>query len=366
MINNRCHLLLRVTLVVFSLVGLTAGSVWAEVNLSNLASVSFEYDDNVYLAGRDLTSDGLGRIFCDFGVHWAPTPAHLLYGAYEFGGKLYINESEQDTAINQLQLGYTNYSISSVYIGGLASGKLRNVRDGQEDYFKLITEAFAGKRFGSSFNAEINAEYSQFDFRNFNYYDYWTQAYGMQLRYDHERIWTLGTGYQFSRKTFPFNALQNVGPEEGNVLLLESDERRLDTLHEVHLFGRYQTILFDRVPFLLNGSYLLQINDSNSYGDSYINHRFMLGLSQDLFEGTNLHILGIFQLRDSSEKVLIPHSYSIEEDDENYNQVQVRITHGFTNYLRAFVGYSRYWTIYEHDELNFVKNLYALGLTVSF
>ncbi len=344
---------------------MTAAPTRAELLLSNRAALSFEYDDNVFLANRNLRADALGRLFCDFGLNWWPTGEHELLTDYQLGGKLYTRESDVNTIINQLQLGYTNFQISQMYLGLLATGKLRNVQSGLEDYFKFIGEAFVGRRFGPSFSAEIRAAYSQFDFRSFDYYDYWTQSYGLDLRYERLRSFTVGTGYRFTRKAFPFKALENIGTSD-SVLLVESDDQRFDNLHELSAFGRYQTLLFGRAPFLVSGSYLFQIFDSNSYGDSYRNHRFMVALSQDLFEGANLHVLGIFQVREENDEVQIPHSYLIEEDDENYNQVQIRLTHSFTDYLSVFAEYSRYWSHYVGGDLDFVKNNYALGVAVSF
>ena len=337
----------------------------AEVILTNRASLSFEYDDNVFLANRGLQADELGRLFYDFGCNWLPTPENEILADYQLGGKLYWHESEEDTIINQLQLGYTNYSIPQMYLGMLVTGKLRNVRDAEEDYFKFIGDACVGRRFGPV-TAELRASYSQFNFRSFSYYDYWTQTYGGEVRYEQLRSFVLGTGYHFTRKAFPFNALRDIGPPGGAVLLVFDSKKRFDNLHEISVFGRYQTMLFGHAPFLVSGSYLYQINDSNSYGDSYRNHRFMLALSQDLFEGANLHILGIFQVRERGSEVQIPHSYLIEEDDENYNQIQVRLTHAFTDYFSVFAEYSRYWTHFVGGKLDFVKNLTAAGVSFSF
>lgn len=344
----------------------TAGRAQAEMRLSHLASLSLEVDDNVYQANRNPVTDVLGRLFYDFSFNWFPTTSNLFLAEYQLGGRMYSSEHDKDALINKLQLGYTNYSIPTVYFGLSTTGKLRNIRDGREDYLKLIGEAFAGKRFGQSVNAELRAAYSEFDFHEFDYYDYVKQSYGAQLRYDYLRSFSVGAGYRFEQKAYPFDAFENVGAEGGNVLLVAGDDNRVDSLHEISTFGRYQTLLFERNAFLINLSYTYQFNESNSYGDSYNNHRVIFGLSQDLVAGTNLHLLGIFQMRDGREKVSIPHSYSIEDDDENFNQVHVRLTHNFNEYLRLQASYSRFWSQYEHERLNFVKNLYALGLAVSF
>lgn len=344
-----------------------AAPPWAragEVELSNRAAISLEYDDNVYKTNRDRTLDELGRLFYDFGLHWAITPANLLLTNYQVGGKLYFHESDESAVINQLQLGYTNSSLPTVQMGVLGSVKLRNVADAQEDYLKWTGRAFAGKTFLQSLYTGVHAEYSEFDYRGSTWYDYWTQLYGAEARYDYERVFSVGLGYDYEIKTYPYKALKDIGASD--IVLVEENDLRVDHLHEFSLSGRYQKTFFETLPFLANLTYTYQVNDSNSYGDSYNNHRVMLGLSQYIFQDTSVHFLGVFQFRNSAEKVLIPHSYSIEEDDENYNQIELRLTHGFNDYLSLFAGYHRYWSDSSFADLSFTKNLYALGLTVDF
>ncbi|MDP8224867.1 MAG: hypothetical protein P9L99_16020 [Candidatus Lernaella stagnicola] len=344
---------------------LGAGAAWAgDVDLKNRASLSAEYDDNVYKANRDLTADFLGRLFYDFGLNWRITPNNIWLTNYQLGGKLYAQETEEDTIINQLQLGYTNYSIRTVQMGVQGSAKLRNIRSAEEDYLKFIGRAFVGKRFIDSIYAGIHAQYSEFDFRGSDYYDYWTQLYGAEFRYDFKRTFSVGAGYNYERKTYPFNALRNIGEE--NILLVERDDKRKDNLNEVRASVRYQTAFFERLPFMTTLTYTYQNNASNSYGDAYDNHRVTVGLSQYVLEDTSVHFVGTFQFRDSKEKVLIPHSYSIEEDDENYNQIQARLTHSFTEYFSLYGSYQRFWSNFDHDRLSFVRNLYALGITFRF
>lgn len=343
-------------------------SPWAasagEVELNHHVSVSGEYDDNVFKANRDLKADVLGRLFYDFGLLWNITPNNVWGTNYELGGKLFAREHDEDTIINQLNLEYTNYSIPTVDIGVAGTAKLRNIRDAQEDYLKWTGKAFVGKRFLDSVHAGLHAAYSEFDFRGTEYYDYWTQLYGARARYDYGREFSFGVGYNYERKMFPFDALRNIGQD--SVVLVEANDRRADNLHELRASARYQTALFDQLPFMSTLIYVFQRNESNSYGDSYDNHRVTVGLSQNVFQDTSVHFLGTFQFRDSSEKVLIPHSYSIEEDDENYNQIQGRVTHGFTDYMSLFVAYHRYWNNPEHDRLSFRRNLYSVGLSFRF
>jgi hypothetical protein len=331
-----------------------------KVSLSNRTSLSAEYDDNVFKASDDVEGDFLGRLFNDFRFHAYPTANNALLLNHQFGIKKYIEIDQQDTLINLARLGYTNTSIDNSFLGVEASLKVRNIRSGEEDYNKAIIEGFAGHEFGAGVTGQVRGGYTRFDFRSYNFYDYWLQRYGFVLQKTYGPQLIFGVHYFFQEKHFPFNAFENFGSESGGVFLIEKGERRLDVLHEPAVFLQASYWL------LADFSYLLQINQSNSYGDSYYNHRFTLGLSKAIAKKTHLHLIGVAQLRDSSESVLIPHSYSIEEDDENYNSVALKITHRFTDVISMDVGYSRYWTSYSSRELNFVKNLYSIGVSASF
>jgi hypothetical protein len=233
-----------------------------DVDLSNRVSVSMEYDDNVYKAGRDLVADELGRLFYDFGLGWRMTPNNLLQTSYQLGGKLYFHEDAEDTAINQLGLGYVNYSVPTYEFGATVGAKLRNVRDAQEDYFKYVARVFAGKRFIDAIYAGLHAEYSEFNFRGTEEFDYWTQLYGAEARYDYGRTFSAGLTYDFERKTYPYNSFQNIGTSD--VILTQTNDTRTDDLQEFGASLRYQTTFLDALPFLGTFNYLLQLNRSNS------------------------------------------------------------------------------------------------------
>ena len=351
---------ISIVLVWLALLAIGPPALADKVFVKNRATLSAEYDDNVYKASRDVEGDFLGRLYYDFRLNAYPTVNNLILLNYQGGLKKYASIDSQDTLVNLIKLGYTNASLGNTFLGAETSLKVRNIRSQDEDYTKFITEAYAGRDFGQGITGQIRGGYTRFDFRTYNFYDYWHQRYGFALQKSFGPSFNFAFQYFFQEKHFPFNAFENVGSETGDVFLAEKREKRKDVLHEPAVFLQYSRWL------LVDFSYLMQINESNSYGDSYYNHRFSLSLSKTLFKGTNLHLFGITQFRDSYESVLIPHSYSIEEDDENYNSVAAKISQKFTDYLSMEFGYSRYWTSYSSRDLNFVKNLYSLGLAVSF
>jgi hypothetical protein len=349
------------------LVLLAAGPATAgpgTVELSHRASVSIEYDDNVYKTHRDLVADGLGRLFYDFGLNWYITPNNLWQTNYQLGGKAYFQETDKDALINQLQLGFTNSSVPMLQLGVDAAAKLRNTLDSEEDYLKYQGRAFAGVRPVEAFYLELHAAYDEFDLRQSTLYDYWNQQYGLEMRCDYQRIFSIGVNYDFNRKTYYYNANRNIGG--GAPILEPTTYRRADNLHEAGLSFSYQTTLFESLPFLATAAYLYQYNDSNSYGNSFDNHRLLLSLSQYVHQDTSVHLLGTVQIRNGKEKVLLAPNYAVEETDDNYNQLAVRLNHDFTDNIGIFGGYHRYWSSYPDDQFNFEKNLYTVGAKFSF
>lgn len=339
------------------------------VDLANRASVFFGYDDNVYNANRDLKADWLGRLFYDFGLKWKIDPKNTLTTSYRLGGKAYIAETDEDTIINQLSLDYTTASIPYLLFGVNGTAKLRNIRDAEEDYLLWDGRTFVGHWFSDKesihrFYTEAHAAYREFDFRGTEYYDYWTQLYGADVRYHYLRDFSCGLGYDFQEKTYPYDAYENIGAAD--VVLVEVNKRRVDKLHEIKASSTYMTSFSEALSLRVLGDYVYQYNGSNSYGDSYNNHRVGLNLGLSIYEKSQLIFSGIYQTRQGTEKVLIPHSYDIEEDNENYNQLAVRFNQEITEYFSMSLNYHRYWSQNENERLNFVKNVYLLGLTFIF
>jgi len=337
-----------------------------ETDVSNRVAVSLEYDDNVYNTHRLPKGDELGRLFYDFGLNWYMTPNNLWLTNYDLGGRLYFHEDPEDALINQLMLGYTNYSIPTVQFGATLTGKLRNIRSAEEDYLKTIARAFAGVRIVDMFYVGAHAEYSQFNFRAFRGYDYWTERAGGEARYDWGRAFSVGLGYDYEQKTFPYyRALKNIGTAT-NAVLIESAAARVDDLNEASLQLRYQHTFLEELPFLGTFSYMYQNFDSNSYGDTYGNHLISLGLSQYATPNLSLHFLGVFQVLGAHQKLVIPFNYAVEEGDENFSQLEARVNYEFVEHLSVYAAFRRYWTTYPNDPFNFVKDLYAIGFSASF
>ncbi|MBZ0271038.1 hypothetical protein K8I61_03310 [bacterium] len=339
---------------------LTAPAAAESPALRATATVLAEYDDNVRKVVNDREADFLARVFLDARLGLGLSDNNRVAASYALGAKKFLELDDEDTLINQLGIRLTNTSLGATYLGGEAIGKLRNVRDGQEDYNKLIGRAFVGHHFAPDVTGEIFAGYSRFDFRTYDFYDYWTQSVGAQTVKRFSRDIHLGLHYTLEDKHYPFFAYESFRSSTGDVFLREGDDLRQDTLHEVGFFLTSPRFI------LVTFGYDFQINDSNSYGDIYYNHRLRLTLSRSLTDDLNAHVFAIANFRDSYQEVLIPHSFSVEEDDENFNQAIAKLNYRIAEHLWLEARYGRFWSLYSVRQFNYTKNTYALGLTAGF
>ena len=74
---------LVILLLMLSLSGLWDPCFAQKVYLKNRASLSADYDDNVYKASRDQEGDFLGRLYYDFKLNYFPTTNNLLSFNYQ-------------------------------------------------------------------------------------------------------------------------------------------------------------------------------------------------------------------------------------------------------------------------------------------
>lgn len=351
---------LKLLTVLILLIGVASAALADEKwKIQNNASLLLEFDSNVYKSFDDPESDFLGRLFYNFQFHVNPNKNHQISANYQLGAKKFIKIEEQDTLINLLRFGYNYYGIPHSILGASVQGKLRNLKNGEEDYSKLDGLTYFQRWFSHGLRLRVNAETSWFDYRKFNYFDYWLQRYGFDVSKTFESPFTIGLRYQFENKMFPINAFSNIGSRH-NVLLKESSRRRVDNLHEMSLDFEWTRWLLARL------TYSFQINSSNSYSHSYYNHKLILTLSKSIINPLSIHLLGIFQYRDSFDPTLIPTTLQIEESDENLNQLTLKLSYRAIEWLTIDAKYSRFWNLLTDQSDNFEKNLISVGVGFQF
>ena len=336
------------------------GTVLAQVQLANSVSLSADYDDNVFNAADHPEDDFLLRLFYSLDLDYPANKANLLYFRYRLGAKKYLNLISEDALINLGQFGYEYRGFTRQSVGAEVEAKLRNTRSTNDDYYKLIATGHWSYNFPMNFLLRLQGVYSQFDYRRYHYFDYWSQQYSLDLRKYFGYEFSAGFDYALQNKQYPTKAYTNIGSKNTGQILALSTRNRVDNEHDLTALAEYSGWL------LAKFSYTFQINDSNSYGESYYNHRLVLALSKGIFKRTNVHLLGILQFAKSRDRVLLPHVFQIEEEDEDLSSVAFKVSQGILDWLSIEAQYSRYWDQLGYGRPVFQKDLYSLGVSMKF
>ena len=256
-------------------------------------------------------------------------------------------------------LGYAYRGLPDTLLGADVEGKLRNVRDSRQDFWKAVGDLYAERWFAHQFRGRVQAETAWFDARRYAYLNYWYQRYGLALGKGFGSAVSLELHYNFENKLFPIHAYTNLGTRKA-ALLQESGRRRVDDLHEVGL-----EVAVTRWV-LASAAYAFQVDRSNSYGDSYTNHKLTVAVSKTIVDPLALHVLFILQIRKAVDPVLIPTTLQTEETDENLSQLTGKLTYRIKDWVSLELKYSRYWSQYLGEDVNFVKDQVSLGSTFQF
>jgi hypothetical protein len=329
------------------------------VTLAHLLAATVDYDSNVFDSVNRPEHDFLARLFYDFRFDFAPKPAHALTLGAQVGAKKYFAFARQDTLVTLVRVGYAFRGLPATVLGVDVEGKMRWVRDGDEDYGKAIASAYAQHSFEQRFRLRADGEAAWFDVRRYDYFDYWYQRYGLALGKGFGEVVDLELHYAFRHQGFPIPAYTNLGTRDA-VLLRESGRRRADNLHEVG------ADLMVTKWLLARAGYAFQVNASNSYGDSYYNHKVTVALSKAILDPLSMHALFILQVRDAVDPVLIPATLQVEETDESLSQITGKLAYRVTEWVSLEGKYSRFWSQYVGEDLDFVKDQVSVGATFRF
>jgi len=347
-------------LLLTALATLAAVSAQGRVNVDHTALLTIEHDDNVLRSHSDPEKDFLVRLFYSLDLVYLPTIKHRLELRYLGGGKKYFNLESEDTLVNKVALGYTNMSFNDTWIGISADFKLRNTREGERDYDKLLLLTFYERRLPLDLAININAGIDRFDYIELDYFDYWIHRYRCSLSRAFTRDVSAGLEYGFAQKRFAFGRFRAIGDGINEAILVQGNTRRVDNRHSPRIW------LDLRWKMRANFSYMYRINDSNSYGETYSSHVISAAVSIPIVEGLSLQGLGIFQLRATEEEVSIPHSTGIEDEEEHLNAFTARATFQAHKNIIVEAGFSRYWSTELDKDFRFVKDVASMGFKFKF
>ena len=279
-------------------------------------------------------------------------------GAYDWGlesrGSVFgLHASYYDTLAYQLLDDSTSSASNRNFRTGLANARL----------------AVSGP---GNHQLTLNAGYRVFEYKRDSIHDWDGSQFGLRYK---TVVWRgdpdveldaayidLEFVYRAERRGYDVPALRNTCPEgvQAATCLGLAASDRSDLNHSVSAEIVYTA---DRV---YSGRYELQVNDSNSYGESLVRQRVELGFTSELFANVFLTARGTIQyftfgdgLRLSGED---PGTLSFTIDDENRNSLSFHLIRDVSASWAVEARYAAFTNEFMTDSLSYRRQLFYLGL----
>lgn len=338
--------------------------------------VTYEFDDNVEELTEDPTRSQVARLSYRGDVRWGGGRERLTVtyqGGFKrhfgFNGPPGLDVSSQ--FVNEGKASYLRRVTDRIALGGNLVLKNRSwtSRDFflNEDGFTRWTGGVDGVlELGSngddrSARIDFGARYGDIEFDNLDqaFGNHSVGAYvGVRKRFDEdlEARWT----YSFDRIRYPGRGILEV-EDDGNALLIfqgQQRERQEDRVHELgaelEWFG----------PVGMMAEYTFRLNDSNSFGFTYVSHNIGLQIIKPLPWGMLAQAYGLVEVREFDEPVpSFAAGGTIDTGNQANNVLLLRLVKDLSRDYSVELRYGRYRN--ESITLNdfFTKNVYSFGVT---
>jgi hypothetical protein len=332
--------------------------------------VTYEIDDNIAERIDDPVRAQVARMAYRGDLRWGASGEQRLSLSYQGGVKRHFGFTEFDVTsqfVNEGTLGYQRRLTDRVALGGSVGLKNRAWTDGfffiNEDGFTRVSGGVSGMvnltpvSETETARLEIGTRYSDTDFENLD------AAFGNHLIGAYAAITKdIGTDltarwdYSFDRIRYPGRGTLAAGDDPTAILRGITRPRQEDHIHEL---GTTVTWLG---PVTLQAEYSFRLNDSNSFGFSYVSHNVGMQVLRRLPWGMLVQLFGQIELRDFSEPVPNTQVGSLDTGETENNVLLLRLVKDVTPDYSVEVRYGRYRN--EAITLNdfYTKNIYAIGM----
>ena len=353
--------------LLFSCPDFLAGASRSTTTETRLAC-SWEYDDNVFQESSGQMGSGAGLVSL-FSRILFRYPATLTQFNCNIGYKDHYRLSEEETRragdilAYRLSLDSEKRFSANWFAGTETEFKQRHVYRkseldllSEEGYLRGSGKLYARRNLHHKDALTFSYRYSFFDFDTFKSFNY--GAHGPSLKYSRNlspRL-TGSVSYTLTRRGYKREvfALDHQGS------LVQLPIRQNDNHHQFDFSVGYSG------AFLANFIYSLQNNDSNSYGFSYWNNRFIILLAGKLPRDFFLNAYLFFEIKRYSDKVSEPILIDIITGENDNNGAVIKLSKPLGPVWEGAATFSFYRNESSIRDLNFRKSLINLGLTCRF
>lgn len=334
----------------------------ANLSFNERLSISTEYDSNVY---RSVINSSEG-IYSDFDIKAQSdmnikisSGRNLLRLNLVNGGKLFINESDANAIVNQVDLFY-NYNLKYIYPEMGITLKDITTANTMQDYTTFMPYIAANISTGT-FLFRIFGGVEKFIFDYSSNYSYLSPTAGILLSTRLDENIRLQLNYAYKYSIYDSYAYKKVGNLEGNDLLLaRTTDKRSDNNHNFSIRFNYES------DILISLAYNPEINISNSAGESVFRQRFQLTLSTQIIYDIYLNLLLSIMISSFSDGILVSDEILLLSDNENRNYIILKLSREVFKKTFLELKYSYYYSEYSNYATRFTRYVLSLGLCFKF
>lgn len=334
--------------------------IYSDLSLKERASLLGEYDSNVYrttsIDGRPIVSDFDLRLQSDFSLKYSKG-RHLLRLNLTDGGKIFINESDANTLVNQGEFTYfykKNFFSPEI---GIEVKDIRTVNTIQD--YTIIRPFGAINLFSNIVNLKLLIGIEDFSFYYNNNYSYKAGFSGLITSFPLDENLSLNINYAFKYLFFDGYAYERAGNIEKDTLITRiTDNKRRDINHSFILRMNYES------DIILSFSYNPEINSSNSAGESVFRQRFQLSVTSELFYRIYLNLLLSLMISSFKDGILISDILLITNDSENRNYLIIKLSREIYKNTMIEFRYAYYYSEFSNYITRFSRSVVSLGLSI--
>jgi len=311
--------------------------------------------------------DGVTRLIFEGSLEYTARK-HSLMLSFLGGVKLFSNQNNEDQmAVKLVGIYAFNYS-GNWSLGARMTFRDTTLRYHDRDYTLLRPELFSQNRLMDWMILEAYAGVRYYNFKPDAYaiyslkYTHYGPMGGLRLRMSSGQI-TSSIFYQLEARFV--DDLWRDGSFNQN----EEGEKRFDLRHTGGVRVRHPIRYWDRRKLILGMSYLVSVNDTNSFGSRALWHRLQLLISMQLPADITLHLMGTLQFTDYLDGLAGEGSLYEPDADENENSLVVRVSYPLWKGLSLVLHGAVYRNAFHSgntDKIPFGRETIMLGLAYDY
>lgn len=332
--------------------------------------LTYEVDDNVAELIHDPVRAQVARLAYRGDLRWGASGEQRVTLSYQGGFKRHFGFTESDVTsqfVNEGTLGYQRRLSDRFAMGAALGVKNRAWTDGfffiNEDGFTRYSGSLSGMMNlqplaeGEGGRVEVGARYSDTAFENLDpsFGNYLVGAFASVTK-DFGTDLSATWDYSFDQIRYPGRGTLAAGDDPTAILRGITRDRQEDHLHEL---GTTVTWLG---PVSLQAEYSFRLNQSNSFGFSYVSHNIGVQILRRFPWGVLAQLYGQIELRDFAEPVPATQAGSLDTGEAENNVLLLRLVKDLAPDYSLEVRYGRYRN--ESITVNdfYTKNIYAIGM----